>query len=92
MMKSARLDKEEKAILSSYERGEWKPVKNSKSGLRRYAESAKATLRKDQRINIRISQADLRGIQSKAVREGMPYQTLIASILHKYVSGGLVSA
>ena len=91
-MRSNHLNKEEKEILDSYEKGEWKPVKSSRSGLRRYVEGAKATLRKDQRINIRISQADLRGIQSKAVREGMPYQTLIASVLHKYVSGGLVSA
>ena len=88
-MKSHGLDKEEKDLLRSYEKGQWKSAKPGKAQLRQYAQYARLTLRKDQRINIRLSQQDLQGIQAKAVQEGMPYQTLIASVLHKYISGRL---
>ena len=88
-MKSYGLDKEEKDLLKSYEGGQWKSAKPGKARLRQYAQYARLTLRKDQRINIRLSQQDLHGIQAKAVQEGMPYQTLIASVLHKYISGRL---
>ena len=90
-MKPYKLDREEKNLLASFERGEWKSTKPGKAATHRYAEAARATLKKDHRINIRISQPDLEGIQAKAVQEGIPYQTLIASILHKYVSGRLAS-
>jgi predicted DNA binding CopG/RHH family protein len=56
----------------------------------RYQEYARATFKKDRRVNIRISSKDLEGIQTRALEEGIPYQTLIASVLHKYVSGRLV--
>ena len=85
-----KLTKEEKDILDSYEKGEWKSA--PKSDLKRYREYAKATFQKDKRMNIRISSKDLTGIQKKALEEGIPYQTLAASILHKYVSGRLVDA
>jgi predicted DNA binding CopG/RHH family protein len=79
-------------ILASYERGEWKPVANLKDEITRYTASAAATLAKDKRINIRLSSRDLEDIQMRAAEEGMPYQTLIASIVHKYASGRLVES
>lgn len=91
-MKKYRLDKEEQEILDAIERGEWKSIKPTKAELARYAEVARSTLRKDQRMNIRISKADLQGIKAKAAEEGLPYQTLVASVIHKYVSGGLLAA
>lgn len=83
------LDREEKALLESYERGEWKSIANFEAEVKRFRESAKATFRKDKRVNIRISQKDLVKIQKKALEEGLPYQTLISSVLHKFVSGRL---
>lgn len=86
-MKKYRLDKEEKAILDAIESGAWELVKPKKSELEYYAEIARNTLRKDQRMNIRISKSDLNRIRAKAAEEGIPYQTLVASIIHKYVAG-----
>lgn len=85
-----RLTREEKELQNSYKRGEWESVKNLKKEISRYQEVARATFRKDKRINIRISTKDLEEIQKRALEEGIPYQTLISSILHKYVSGTLV--
>ncbi len=84
-----KLDTEEKAILASVERGEWRPAKGAKRNLGRYTQYAKATFRKDRRLNIRISSRDLEAIQKRALEEGLPYQTLISSLLHKYASGRL---
>lgn len=81
-----KLNKEEKEILKSYEKGEWKSVPNLKNEIRRHRAYAEATLKKDRRVNIRLSTRDLEGIQRLAVREGLPYQTFLASIIHKYVS------
>jgi len=64
-------------------------VPNAKELLNRHAEYATATFRKDARINIRLPSKDLRGLQRRALMEGIPYQTLVASILHKYVEGRL---
>ena len=85
-MKS-NLDKEEREILDAIESGKWEKVKPRRAELNHYAAIAKNTLRKDQRMNIRISKADLTRIKLKAAEEGVPYQTLVAGILHKYVSG-----
>ena len=82
-----KLDKEEKQLLDSVESGEWETVLDFKDEAKRYQEYAKATFRKDKRVNIRISEKDLMGIQRKAVKEGIPYQTLISSVLHKFISG-----
>lgn len=90
-MRKYKLDKEERELLSSVEKGEWVSVKSMKAMIDKYAEYAKNTLKKDQRISIRISKQDLIGIQSKAVDEGIPYQTLVSSVVHKYVTGHLVS-
>lgn len=85
-----KLTKEEKKIVESLEKGEWVPVENlarRKKDLMRYARN---TLRKDRRLNIRISERDLLELQRMAVKEGLPYQTFVSSILHKYVNGTLV--
>ena len=89
-MKKIKLDKEEKNILDSFERGEWQSVKNLKKEIEKHQQFARATLSKDKRINIRISSKDLEEIQAIAVEDGIPYQTLISSILHRYVNGRLV--
>jgi len=83
----AKLDKYETEIESSFEKGEWKSVKNLSGEKKKYQQMAKLTLKKDKRINIRISEKDLEDIQRKAVVEGLPYQTLISSIIHKYNNG-----
>lgn len=87
-MNSERLLEEE--ILASFERGEWKPVRGQKGETARFQAAAEATLLKDKRVNIRISSRDLEGLQAKAAEEGVPYQTLMASVLHKFVSGRLI--
>jgi len=84
-----KLIQEEKDILESVERGEWKRIPNFKSEARRFQSIAKATLRKDKRVNIRMTERDMVHLQKKAVVEGLPYQTLISSILHKYINGYL---
>jgi predicted DNA binding CopG/RHH family protein len=73
----------------SVERGEWKSGKGGKRERARYSRYAKATFRKDRRLNIRLSSKDLEAIQKRALAEGLPYQTLISSLLHKYASGRL---
>lgn len=82
-----KLDKEEKEILESFERGEWVSVSDLEERKAELRENARATIRKDKRVNIRISQRDLRELQRIALQEGLPYQTLISSILHKFVNG-----
>lgn len=79
----------ERKILRAFERGELKSVA-TKRELAKFKAAARATAIKDRRINIRLSSGDLSDIQVKALEEGIPYQTLIASVLHKYVSGRLV--
>jgi predicted DNA binding CopG/RHH family protein len=84
-----KLDGDEKEILESVERGEWRSVKGVKGDVGRYSRYARETFRKDRRLNIRISSRDLEAIQKRALEEGLPYQTLISSLLHKYASGRL---
>lgn len=83
------LSDEEQDVLESYDRSEWRSVAGFAAEKRRYQEYAKNTFRKDARVNIRISSKDLEALRKRAVEEGIPYQTLIASILHKYASGRL---
>ncbi len=85
-----KLSDEEKEILETVERGEWKRVTNLKSDLNRYKNFANLTLRKDKRVNIRMTERDVLSFQKKAISEGLPYQTLISSILHKYINGRLI--
>ncbi|HAM36446.1 MAG TPA: antitoxin [Elusimicrobia bacterium] len=85
-----RLSNEEKQITRSYARGEWKSVKNRKAEVRRYRSYVRDALQKSSRVNIRISPQDLEGMQQRALEEGIPYQTLMASVIHKYVAGRFV--
>lgn len=84
----SKLDPYELEVLEAYESGKLKPIAG-KAELQRMRAAARATAIKDKRVNIRLSSTDLLDIQAKALAEGMPYQTLIASVLHKYVSGKL---
>ncbi len=86
-----KLTKEEKDLVNSIERGEWKAT-TSKSELRKYRDAAHQMMKKDARLNIRISSNDLESLQKKAMEEGLPYQTFVSSLLHKYVTGRLVEA
>jgi len=72
-----------------FEDGEWKSVSDKNREVGRLQDYATATFKKDRRINIRISSKDLNSLQKRALEEGIPYQTLVSSILHKYVSGRL---
>ena len=85
-----KLDIEEKEILDEYENDEYVEISDMGKEIEKHAEYAKATFIKNKRINIRISQRDLENIQRRALEEGIPYQTLIASLIHKYTSGKLV--
>jgi predicted DNA binding CopG/RHH family protein len=84
-----RLDPYEREILSAYERGKLKSVVTSEASLRRYRDNARATLIKKRRVNIRLSALDLADIRARAAEEGIPYQTLMASVLHKFATGRL---
>ena len=86
----SKLDKEEKEILQAFESGKLKRSKNVKAQLKKHKEIAEATFKKDARINIRLSSRDLRSLQARAIKEGIPYQTLVSSVIHKYVDGQLV--
>ena len=83
------LDEEEKELMDSIEKEEWKPIRNLQEEKEKAVQAARNTLKKDKRINLRLSQKDYHQIQVKAIEEGMPYQTLIASIVHKYLNGSL---
>ncbi len=85
----SKLDKEERDILEAFDAGELKRVTDSEERKTQHQKYSEAMFKKDTRINIRLSSKDLRGLQRKALAEGIPYQTLVASILHKYVEGRL---
>lgn len=84
----AKLTKEERELERSFARGEWKSV--PKSEVRRFQGCFREAVKKSKRINIRLSPMDLEGMQRRAVQEGIPYQTLMASVIHKYVTGRLM--
>jgi predicted DNA binding CopG/RHH family protein len=85
-----KIDKFEKNLLQAYESDELVSTKPTKEDKEFFKAAAQATSLKDRRVNIRLSSPDLRDIQARALEEGVPYQTLIASVLHKYVSGRFV--
>lgn len=87
LKKNTSLNNEEKDLLDSFEKGEWKTVKDFEKQKALAQEAASNYSKKNARINIRISDFDLTKIKLKAAYEGIPYQTLIASILHKYAAG-----
>jgi len=88
IQKKIILDEYEKEILEAYENGRLKPTKSRAD----YQTIAMNTLKKNRKINIRISENDLTALKRRAAREGIPYQTLVGSVLHKYVSGFLKEA
>lgn len=83
-----KTDPYETELLDAFEKGKLKSIA-TKSELSKFKAAARATAIKDRRVNIRLSSGDLQDIQVKALEEGLPYQTLIASVLHKYVTGRL---
>jgi predicted DNA binding CopG/RHH family protein len=85
----SKLSSEEREILEAFEKDKLKRSKKAANTQRRHQEYAEGMFKKDARINIRLSSKDLRGLQKRALAEGIPYQTLISSILHKYVEGRL---
>ncbi len=88
-MMNLKLDREEREILRAYDRGELKPVRNFVNRKQALIQAARATIAKRRNINIRISEEVLTKLQAKAITEGLPYQTLVGSILHKYANGTL---
>ncbi len=84
------LTPDEKSLLDSVERGEWKRISEFKREAERYIEAARTTLRKYKRVNIRMTERDLVRFQKTAFHEGPPYRTLISSALQKYLNGRLV--
>lgn len=85
-----KLDKFEKEMLTEYDAGRLKSIAPSKVKLAKFKAAASATFIKEKRVNIRLTTPDLMDIQARALEEGMPYQTLIASVLHKFVAGRLI--
>jgi predicted DNA binding CopG/RHH family protein len=83
-----KTDAYEREVLGAFERGRLKSIA-TKAELAKFKAAARATAIKDRRVNIRLSSGDLGDIQVKALEQGIPYQTLIASVLHKYVTGRL---
>ncbi|GJQ60961.1 MAG: hypothetical protein SCALA702_00140 [Melioribacteraceae bacterium] len=81
------IDEEEKELMESFEKDEWQSIEKKEH--RKYIESAEMSVSKSKRINIRLTPRDLHAIQVKAIEEGVPYQTLISSIIHKYTQGKL---
>ncbi len=86
----SKLDREEREILEAFDKGQLKQSKRVAEQIKQHKAIAEVTFKKDARINIRLSSRDLRAIQSRALKEGVPYQTLVSSVLHKYVDGRLV--
>jgi len=88
-MSPPRLKKDEKQLLDSLEAGEWESVPRLQSEIQKHGQYAKNTVRKDKRVNIRISSRDLEQLQVLALEDGIPYQTLMSSILHRFLTGKL---
>ena len=86
-----KIDAYELQVLTAFDKGQLKSVA-TKAELAKFKAAARATAIKDRRVNIRLSSGDLSDIQVKALEEGVPYQTLIASVLHKYVTGRLAES
>ena len=85
---TSKLNQKEKELLKSYDDDEWVSVANP-TDMERYKLAAKSTFKKNKRVNIRMSEMDLELLQERALIEGLPYQTLMSSVLHKYVTGRL---
>ena len=86
------IDENERDLIASIERGEWQEVDDMASAIAEAQQIAAATIAKSEPMNVRISSADLKALKAKAIEEGLPYQTLATSVLHKYVTGQLGEA
>lgn len=86
-MKYINLDKEEKKIEADFEVGKYKSVADAGKAISQYQKYAQATLEKTKNINIRLSEKDLLKMKAKAAKKGLPYQTLVSSVLHQYLAG-----
>jgi predicted DNA binding CopG/RHH family protein len=91
MKKRGFYDDQERDLITAYQRGEFRPVKDQQREKQTAVDAARRYMRKDARVNIRLSTADLEMLKRRAAEEGLPYQSLIASVLHKYVSGSAPS-
>jgi len=89
-MTTHEIDVEEQDFLESYERGEWQPIAKLEEELQHYQAFATATIQKNRLVAIDLPANDLAEIRQKALEKGIPYQTLIAKIVHEFVSGRLV--
>ena len=85
-----KYDKEEKELIKTIEKDEWRTVRDINISKGKMQKAARSTMLKDQRMNVRIAKRDLDSLKAKALEEGIPYQTLVASVLHKYVAGRLI--
>ncbi len=85
-MKYIILDKEEEQILKDFEDGKYVRVKNFEQEKKRLQEIARNTLNKTRNINLRLSQRDLQKLKAKAAEDGIPYQTLVSSVLHRFAN------
>jgi predicted DNA binding CopG/RHH family protein len=83
-------DKEEKELMESIEKEDWISVNNLDQEIKKAREAASATFKKSERMNIRMSPKDLEDLKVRALQEGMPYQTLVSSLIRRYLSGRLV--
>lgn len=86
-MANQKLDRYEKEILDSFENDEWQEVENMEEEIDKHSKFAEETFKKNKRVNVRLSQKDINLIKIKAMEEGIPYQTLMASVLHKFAAG-----
>lgn len=89
-MPKYKLDKEEQEILKAFESDEIQPISDVEQIKEQHRKYASSTFKKDKRINIRLSSRDLTMIQKLALSEGIPYQTFIGSVLHKFIDGRYV--
>lgn len=85
-----KLDKEEQVLLASFENDEWQSVSGLKAEKKRFQAMAKQTFNKTKRVNLRLTEWDFSVAHSRALEEGLPYQTLLSSVIHKYLSGKFV--
>ncbi|MCK5201936.1 MAG: hypothetical protein KAR21_26465 [Spirochaetales bacterium] len=86
-----KYDKEETEILEALDSGRMKLTTPSREEIKSIIAAAESTFRKDKRITLRLYEHDFHGIQKKAMEMGIPYQTLISGIIHRYVEGELIS-
>ena len=89
-MTPREFDTEEQEVLASFERGEWKSIPTLAEELQHYQAYAAATIGTNRLISIDLSPDDLQEVQQKARAQGVPYQKLIADIIHKFVAGRLI--